>query len=124
VITAAVDWDGPKDSAVDQADRPSRIPRSICSLCSGLRAGYFSWQLQARPPKGFGSVPPESGPAIAGTALPTQRIRVIAALTSIFMIFVDAESTCHPFFEASDAGNGAPIGPGAFPAPMCNGVFA
>jgi hypothetical protein len=36
------------------------------------------------------------------------------------MIVVDAESTCHPFFEASDAGNNAPIGPGAFPAPMCN----
>ena len=74
--------------------------------------------------EGVGSVPPESGSAIAGTALPTQRMRAIAALTSIFMIFVDAESTCHPFFEASDAGNDAPIGPGAFPAPMCNGVFA
>lgn len=73
-------WPG-GGSPGNQSVRPSRIPRLIFSLSSGLPVGAVSRPLDLRVLKGFGSVPAESGSAPAGGAPPTQQPRAIAMPT-------------------------------------------
>ena len=74
------------DSPGNQAVRPSRIPRSISSLRTGLPGGAVSRQLQLRPPNEFGTLPIGFGSAPTGAAPPTEDPRATATTISIFVI--------------------------------------
>jgi len=82
---APLGWVG-GGSPGNEAERPTRIPRSISSLGARLPGGAVSRQPQLRAPNGFGSVPLGFGSALAGAAPTTQEPTAIAALTSIFVI--------------------------------------
>lgn len=77
----------------NQAEWPCWSPRFISAVRAGLPGGAVSRQLQLRPPNGFGPVPAEFGSALAGAAPTTREPRMIAALTSIFVIMLRVPST-------------------------------